>query len=56
MKTIFVCGVTGAKIYNRLCFSVGRLIKKMAECFIFRMRLKLKDFRRYNKEKNMPEV
>ena len=53
---LFVCHVTGAQKNNLVCFSLGRPIKKMVECFICGTKLKLKDFRKYAKEKMMPEV
>ena len=53
---LFVCHVTGARKHNLLCFAVGRPIKKYGLCVMFKIRLKLKDFGCYAKEKMMPEI
>ena len=53
----FSGNVTGVKKHNLRYFAVGRLkLKNMVLCVILRIRLKLKDFGGYAKEKMMPEI
>ena len=58
-KRRFICVLRDCMTLKNMIMYVSQMAdewKKMIKCFIFRIRIKLKDFGWYAKEKMMPEV